>query len=225
MAATELGDEVGIQPRLVDAQVGVGEQAVAVEPLDVVALEGRAVAPDLDLVGVHRAHQQGAGDGAAQGSGVEVGLAAAADVEGAAGDGGQALLDERALAVDEPGELGAVLAGAVGDGVDLGLVVLAEVGGVGAGDGALLAHPRDGDGGVETSGEGDADTLADGQGGQDLGHECKSIQSSVYPRTDGIPDDVIERAREDALNICPAPPRPPSKGPLSGKLEVAMLDD
>jgi hypothetical protein len=70
------------------------------------------------------------------------------------------------LAVDEAGELGAVLAGAPGHGVDVGLVVLAEVGGVGAGDRALLAHPGDGHGGVETSGEGDADSFADGQGRQ-----------------------------------------------------------
>ena len=173
VAATELGDEVGIQPRLVDAQVGVGEQAVAVEPLDVVALEGRAVAPDLDLVGVHGTHEQRAGDRPAQGSGVEVGLAAGADVERPARDGRQALLDERAAAVDQPGQLGAVLAGAVGDGVDLGLVVLTEVGRVRAGDRPLLAHPRDGHGGVETPGEGDADALADGQGGEDLGHDAR----------------------------------------------------
>ena len=53
---------------------------------------------------------------------------------------------------------------------DVGLVVLAEVGGVGARDRALLAHPRDGDRGVEAAGEGDADALADGEGGQDLAH-------------------------------------------------------
>ena len=74
-AAAELGDEVGVEPRLVDAQVRVGEQAVAVEPLDVVALVGRAVAPDLDAVVVHRPHQQRAGDGAAERRGVEVGRA------------------------------------------------------------------------------------------------------------------------------------------------------
>ena len=94
VAAAELGDEVGVEPRLVDAQVGVGEQAVAVEPLDVVALEGRAVAPDVDAVLVHRAHQQRAGDGAAERRGVEVGAAAGADVERAAGQRGQALLDQ-----------------------------------------------------------------------------------------------------------------------------------
>ena len=51
----------------------VREQAVAVEALDVVALEGAAVAPDVDVVFLHRGHQHGAGDGAAQRRGVEVG--------------------------------------------------------------------------------------------------------------------------------------------------------
>ena len=60
--------------------------------------------------------------------------------------------------------------GPAGDAGDVGLVVLADVGGVGARDGALGAHPRDRHGGVEASGEGDADALADGQGGEDLAH-------------------------------------------------------
>ena len=108
LAAAELGDEVGVQPRLVDAQRRVGEQAVAVEPLDVVALEGRAVAPDLHVVLEHRPHQQGAGDGPAERRGVEVGAAAGADVERAAGQRGQPLLHQRRPAVDQPGDLGAV---------------------------------------------------------------------------------------------------------------------
>ena len=83
-ATAELVHEVGVQPGLVDAQLGVGEQAVAVEPLDVVALEGRAVAPDVDAVLVHRADQHRAGHRAAERGGVEVGAAAGADVEGAA---------------------------------------------------------------------------------------------------------------------------------------------
>ena len=75
-----------------------------------------------------------------------------------------------ALAVDGAGDLGAVLQRAGRDAVDVGLVVLADVGGVGARDGALVAHPGDRDRGVEAAGEGDADALADGQGGQDLAH-------------------------------------------------------
>ena len=58
VAPAQLLDEVGVEPRLVDAQLGVGQQAVAVEALDVVALEGRAVAPDVHVVGLHRPHQQ-----------------------------------------------------------------------------------------------------------------------------------------------------------------------
>ena len=109
LAAAELGDEVGVEPRLVDAQARVGEQAVAVEPLDVVALVGGAVAPDVDAVLLHGAHEQRAGDGAAERRGVEVGAAAGADVERAARQGDEALLDEGGLAVDQPRDLGAVL--------------------------------------------------------------------------------------------------------------------
>ena len=62
LAPAELVDEVVVEPRLVDAQVGVDQQPVPVEPLDVVALVGAAVAPDVDAVVVHRPHQQRAGD-------------------------------------------------------------------------------------------------------------------------------------------------------------------
>ena len=110
-AAAELVHEVGVQPGLVDAQLGVGEQAVAVEPLDVVALEGRAVAPDVDAVLVHRANQHRAGHRAAERRGVEVRAATGADVEGAAGQRGEALLDQGGPAVDGAGDLGAVHAG------------------------------------------------------------------------------------------------------------------
>ena len=150
---------------------GVGEQAVAVEPLDVVALERRAVAPDVDAVLVHRADQHGAGDGAAERRGVEVGAAAGADVERAAGQRGEALLDELGAAVDGAGDLGAVLhAPGRGRPSMSGSSYWPMSRGVGARHGALVAHPGDGDGGVEAAGERDADALADGQGGQDLAH-------------------------------------------------------
>ena len=177
VAAPELVHEVGVQPGLVDAQVGVGEQAVAVEALDVVALERRAVAPDVDAVLVHGADEQRAGDRAAQRRGVEVDATAGADVEGAARDRGEALLDQLAAAVDGAGQLGAVLHGSAGYAGDVGLVVLAQVGGVGAGHGALVAHPGDGDGGVEAPRERDADALADGDGGQNLAHGVRSFCS------------------------------------------------
>ena len=136
-AATELVDEVGVEPRLVDAQPRVGEQAVAVEPLDVVALERRAVAPDVDAVLMHGAHQHRAGHGTAERGGVEVGPTAGADVEGTAGERGESLLDQLGPAVDRAGELGAVLKRPVGHALDVGLVVLPDVGGVGAGTAPL----------------------------------------------------------------------------------------
>jgi hypothetical protein len=162
-AAAELVDEVGVEPGLVDAQVRVGEQAVAVEPLDVVALERRAVAPDVDPVLVHRPHQHRAGHRAPERGGVEVRAAARADVEGAAGQRREPLLDQGEPAVDGAGELGAVLHRPLRDAGDVRLVVLADVGGVGARDGALGAHPGHGDRRVEPSREGDADAFADGQ--------------------------------------------------------------
>ncbi|MPN54453.1 hypothetical protein SDC9_202123 [bioreactor metagenome] len=54
--AAQLVDEVAVQPGLVDLQCGIGEQTVAVEALDVVALEGRTVAPDVDVVFLHGRH-------------------------------------------------------------------------------------------------------------------------------------------------------------------------
>ena len=81
-----------------------------------------------------------------------------------------ALLDESGTAVHESGDLGAVRDRAAGHRLDVGFVGLAEVCGVRAGHSALLSHPGDGHGGVEPSGECDADALADGKGGEDLGH-------------------------------------------------------
>ena len=168
--AAELVDELRVEPGLVDPQRGVGQQPVAVEPLDVVALEGRAVAPDVDAVLVHRADEQRARDRAAQRGRVEVRPAAGADVERAAGQRGQALLDQLGPAVDDAGQLRAVLQGPGRHPLDVRLVVLADVGGVGARHGALLAHPGHRHRGVQAAGERDADPLALREGGQDLAH-------------------------------------------------------
>ena len=181
VAPPELGDERPVQPRLVDPQVRVGEQAVAVEPLDVVALEGRPVAPDEHVVVAHGAHEQGADDGPAQRGGVEVGLPGGADVEGAAGQGGQSFLDQRRDAVDEPRLLGAVGEAAAGDGVEIRLVVLPDVGGVGVGERAVLAHPRHGDGGVQATRERDPDPLADRELAEDLRHAGQPTNAARPP--------------------------------------------
>ena len=179
LAAAELADEAGVQPRLVDPQARVGEQAVPVEPLDVVALEGGAVAPDLHVVLEHRPHQQRARDGPAERGGVEIGPTTRTDVESPAGQSGEPLLDQGGAAVDQPRGLRAVRGGAARHRGDVGLVVLADVGGIGARHGTLLAHPRDRYRGVETAGEGDADAFADGQGAEHLGHACKYMHTAA----------------------------------------------
>ncbi len=168
LAAAELVDERRVEPRLVDPQVRVDQQPVAVEALDVVALVGRAVAPHVDAVVGHRPHQQRAGDGPPERRRVEVRLAGGGDVERAALQRDQALADQLVAAVDEAGLLGAVHLGPVGHGVEFGLVVLAEVGGVGVRDRSAVAHPGDGGRRVEPAGEGDADAFADRQRHEDL---------------------------------------------------------
>ena len=173
-AAAQLVDEGLVEPGLVDLQRRVGEQAVAVEALDVVALVGAAVAPDVDVVFLHRRHQHGAGDGAAERRGVEVGDAGGGDVEGAALQRGDAFGGELRAAVDQARLLGAVLHGLARDLVVVGLVGLAEVGGVGVGDGALVAHPVQRGAGVEAAGKGDADLLAGGKVLEDGGHASES---------------------------------------------------
>ncbi len=170
LAAAQLVDERLIEPGLVDAQRRVGQQAVAVEPLDVVALERAAVAPDVHVVLAHRLHQHRAGDRAADGGGVEVGDAGGGDVEGPALEGCQALGHELWPAVHQPRLLGAVGERLARDLVVVGLVGLAQVRGVGVGAGALGAHPVEGRTGVEPAGERDADAFARGDALKNRGH-------------------------------------------------------
>ena len=151
-------------------RLGIDEQAVAVEALDVIAFECGAVAPDVDVVLLHGGDQHGAGDGAADGRGVEVGNASSGDVECAGLERGDAFANQRAAAVDEACLFRAVFEGLARNLVVVGFVGLAEVGRVGVGDGALLLHPVQGGGGVEPAGEGNANLLADGQGFENYGH-------------------------------------------------------
>ena len=72
-AATELVDESAGRARACRCEGRIGQQTVAVKALDVVALEGGAVAPDVDVVLLHGGDQHGAGDSAAERRGVEVG--------------------------------------------------------------------------------------------------------------------------------------------------------
>ena len=69
----------------------------------------------LIVVFLHRRDEHGAGDGAAERGGVEVGHAGGRDVEGAAAEGRQTFGDELGPAVDQPRLLGAVGEGAAGN--------------------------------------------------------------------------------------------------------------
>ena len=178
-AATELVDEVGVEPGLVDPQVGVDEQPVAVETLDVVALVRRTVAPDVDAVVAHRPDEERSGDRPAERGRVEVGATGRPDVERPALEGDEALADQFVTAVDETGLLGAVELRPIGHGVEFGLVVLAEVGGVGVGDRPAIAHPGDRRRRVETAGEGDTDALADRERHQDLGVRGRVVRAGA----------------------------------------------
>src|SRR5581483_7162641 len=159
--AAKLADEVPVEPRLVDAQILVLEQPVAVEALDVVPLVRRAVAPDLDAVCVHLAHEQGSRDRPPERRRVEVAATRGLDVERAAAQRREALARERVLAVDEDRVLRSVREGALGNGADVRLVVLPEIGREGVRDCTVLAHPGDRAARVEAAGEGDPDALPD----------------------------------------------------------------
>src|SRR3546814_12692954 len=73
-----------VQPRLVNAKRRIHQQAVTIKTLDVVTLEGAAIAPDVDVVFLHRGDQHGAGDGAADRRGIEIGNAGSRNMEGTA---------------------------------------------------------------------------------------------------------------------------------------------
>ena len=170
LAAAEFIDELLIEPRLVDPQAGIGQQAVAIEALDVVALERAAVAPDVDVVFLHRADQHRAGHRAPDRRRVEVRHAGGGDVEGAALQSREPFAHQLLAAIDQPRYFGAVLQRAPRDVVVVGLIRLAEIRGVAVRDRALLPHPVDRRARVEAAGESDADTLADRQGLKNICH-------------------------------------------------------
>ena len=157
LAAAELVDEPRVEPRLVDAQPGVDEDAVAEEPLDVVALVGGAVAEDVDIVLAHRLDDRGGGDRPAQGRRVEVLPASAGEVEGTALDRDQAFADHRLAAIDEARAGCSVIESDRRDLPGIVLIGLGQVGGVAVDLHPLLAHPGDSGAGIEPAREGETD--------------------------------------------------------------------
>ena len=169
-AAAQFVDEQLVEPGLVDPQARIGQQAVAVEPLDIVAFVGGAVAPDVDAVLLHGSDQHRAGHGAAERGGVEVGDAAGRDMEGAGLDGGDTFVNQLRAAIHQPGFFAAELERLARNLVVVGFVRLAEIGGIGKDARALLLHPEQRRAGVETARESDADFFPLGQAFQNRTH-------------------------------------------------------
>ena len=163
-----------VEPGFVDFQVRIGQQAVAVETLDVVALEGTSIAPDVDLILLHGGNQHGARYRAPQRRGVEVGHSGSGDVERAALQRGDALCRQLAAAVDQARAFGAILHGLARYLVVVGLVRLAQIRGVGVGHRALVAHPVQRGAGVQAARERNADLLSYGQVLENTSHVALS---------------------------------------------------
>jgi hypothetical protein len=157
LAAAEFFHERRVEPGLVDGELRVDEDAVAVEPLDVVALVGGAVSEDVDVVLAHGPHDGGGGDGAAERGRVEVPSPGGLDVERAALNRHHALACHRLAAVYEAGDRRPVHHRRRGDFGGVFLVGLAEIGGVRVDLHALAGHPGHGATGVEPTGVGDAE--------------------------------------------------------------------
>ena len=160
-AAAEFRDERRVKPGLVDLQIRVREETVAVEALDIVALIGRTVAPDVHAILTHRVHEHRARHSAAERGRVVVGLTCGGDVEGVCLDRRNAFGNKLRTAVDQAGLLGTILHRALRNGLVVVFVRLAKIGRVGVGKSSLLLHPVQGAAGVETAGERNADLLAD----------------------------------------------------------------
>ena len=156
-APTQLSHELHVEPRLIYFQVGIGKQTIAVEALDVVALVGTAITPNVHAVLFHGIDQHRARHGAAQWGGVEIRLASAADVERTTLQRDQALIDQRATAVDQTRLLGFVFIGPLGDVVVVVLVILAKICCIAIRDRTLFAHPCNGTTGVKAARKGDTD--------------------------------------------------------------------
>ena len=99
-ATTEGSNESAVQPRLVDFELRIHQQAVAIKALDVVALVGTAIAKHVHAVIPHCGNDEHRGDGAPQWRRVEVGLAAGAQMKCTALDGDQTFAHEGVTAID-----------------------------------------------------------------------------------------------------------------------------
>ncbi|CZU89875.1 Uncharacterised protein [Enterobacter cloacae] len=151
MAATQLVDEVGVQPRLVDLQLGVGQQAITIETLDIVTFIGATVTPNVDAVFFHRRNQHGAGDRTAQRGGVEIGQAAGGVVERTTLNSRDTFSDQLLTAVNQARVLCSILFSATRNGIIVVLIRLTQVRSIGIRNRSLLAHPQQCSAGIQAT--------------------------------------------------------------------------
>ena len=178
-SAAEFGNELGVKPGLVDLEVGVNQQTVAIETFDVVALVGRAVAPDVNTVFAHGGNKHRTGHGAAERRRVEVGLAGRRDVECAGLNGGNAFGHKLRTAVDQTGGFCTVLHGATRNGFIVVLIGLTEIGRVSVRECTLVLHPAQCGAGIKAARECDADFLADGNALQNRLRHCSLFKTKI----------------------------------------------
>ena len=181
-AAAQLVNEQLVKPRFVNFERGVGQQTIAIKALNVVALVSAAIAPYVDVVFFHGGHQHGAGHGAANGGGVEVGDAGGRDVKRTALQGRNAFMGQLFAAVYEAGQLSAVFFGFSRNFFVVGFVGLAEVGGVSVRHSAFLTHPEQSSTGVQAARKCNAYFLARGNVLKNGGHACSFKDGLDQPK-------------------------------------------
>ena len=174
--STEFIDELLIEPRLVNAQFRIDHQPIAVEALDVISFIGAAVTPDVDIVFLHRRHQHGAGHGASERRGVEVGQAGRGDVKRPGLNRRESLRDQLGAAINQSGVLGAVLHRPARNVIVIILVRLSEIRGVGVRNRPLLTRPVERRAGIETTRKGDTDLFADWKRFENVSHCRKYLR-------------------------------------------------
>ena len=173
LTAAQLIDKVAIQPRFVNFQLGIGQQTIAVETLDIVAFVSAAVAPDVYAIFFHRCNQHGAGHRAAQRGGVKVGQTASSIVESTALNRGDTFCDQLFTAVDQTSAFCTVLFGATRDCIVIFFVRLAQVCSIGIRNCAFFAHPQQCGAGIQTTRESDTNTLTNREMLKNRRHKIK----------------------------------------------------
>ena len=159
-AAAEFLDEGNVEPGLINFQARIGEQPVAVEALNVVALIGRTVTPDVHAVFTHGGNEHRTRYSAAERRGVEVELTARRNMESTGLNSSDAFVHKLRTAVDQTGFFGAVFHCTAGNRFVIGLIGLSKVGRIGIGKRALGLHPAQRAARIEAARERDTDLFA-----------------------------------------------------------------